>query len=79
MVARTSRSSTPKPPFEADPMEEGAGPSPGSGGGEGAAGGGGLAENVDVLVCRADWLHYLGAYQAHSPPLSCAELLNLVE
>ncbi len=22
-----------------------------------------LAENVDVLVCRATWLHYLGAYQ----------------
>ena len=22
-----------------------------------------LAENIDVLVCRAAWLHYLGAYQ----------------
>ena len=25
-----------------------------------------LAENVDVLVCRADWLYYLGAYQVIS-------------
>ena len=22
-----------------------------------------LAENIDVLICRAAWLHYLGAYQ----------------
>lgn len=27
------------------------------------SGGCGLADNLDVLVCRADWLHYLGAYQ----------------
>ena len=26
----------------------------------------GLADNLYVLVCRADWLHYLGAYQVRS-------------
>lgn len=32
----------------------------------GDAGGCGLADNLDVMICRAEWLHYLGAYQASS-------------
>ena len=35
-------------------------------------GGCGLADNLYVLVCRADWLHYLGAYQVRSHCLEVA-------
>ena len=63
MAARESPPQTPTPPMgggshDSQGMTEDEGSDS-----EGAPQSASLAENIDMLAAKADWFHYLGAYQ----------------